>query len=313
MLFNKVSGGAEKVKINGQKVDKNLDLETDFAIKDLAFSGGANIIPKCVMYHPLFKKYLVLDAYKERAFLLSRSGFKEGPNRWMGISTPPSFSKFIFFKDNEVILIGSQNEFYKVDIKEDGKALYTAIGGSFSEPFIRFWYNEETKELFGESSSGTLKKFNFNSKTWTEIATYEGILSCVGVIRNRKIIWLGLPKNEKRKSVVEFNGKTFTEKIDVLNVEIELSTLTRAGILNGKIHVFSKVKINDIKKPEIHVVEKNEYKFERLRDITGMTIDTNYGNNNCSYNNNNKLALLCFGNDRGSNIEVVEVYKEREV
>lgn len=311
MLFNKVSGGAEKVTIDGQKVNKKLDLETDFSMKELAFSGHLNIVPKYAIYNPLLKKYLVLDDYKKRAFLLSEANFNE-EMKWKEISTPPPNSKFIFFKNEEVILINDENKFYKVDIEENGNAVYTNIGGSFPKEIFRFWYDEKTNELFGELRTGMIMKFDFNSDSWTEIATYEGVLSCVGVIRNKKIIWLGLPKNEKRKSVVEFDGKTFTEKVDVLNVEVALSPDTRAGILNGKIHVFSNVKINDVIISNGHVVETSEYKFKRLLGISGIVSNNTYGYNNCS-DNNNKLALLCIGFDRELSIEIVEVYKEMEV
>ena len=307
MLFNKVGGGAEKVKINGKKVDNRLDLETDFAIKQLAYSGGLYISPLCAMYNPLLGKYLVLDNYKKRAFLLNPSGFQEEVNRWKEISTPPLNSTFIFFKDDEVIFIDSTNKFYKADIKEDGNAIYTNISNAFSEEFGRFWYDEETKELFGESHSGDFKKFDFNSKTWTETATYNrGLISRIGVIRNKKIIIL------ESKSVVEFDGKTFTEKKDILNVEVALSSKTRAGVLNGKIHIFSSLKIDNVQHSNIHAVETEEYKFKRLRDINGLGISSSYGYNNCS-DNNNKLALLCFGNDREHNIEITEIYREREV
>lgn len=307
MLFNKVSGAAEKVTIDGQKVDKRLDLEKDFAIKYLPHSTNFDRITASV-FHPKKNTYFIFQEANHPSKLKDKRYCRELLSQWESFSKPPENIIGAFIRNDEIILVGGYTNIYKLD---DSSNTYTRIGGGGLSYLYGCWYIKEKDELYG-SYINQFYKFDFIRNTWTKVNDNTVTFSShASTVKENDIYWFGI--TVEGKNILKFDGKNFTEIKNVLPYKVGGYSL-KVGVLNNKIHLLGSMYFNENKtNSNCHFVEgENIFDWIRYPDIPS-TVLSKEGQNCESHDGAITLFGLSGIYNSGDCLEIVEVYKEREV
>lgn len=309
MLFNKVSGGAEKVTIDGQKVDKKLDLERDWGLFFLPGQRkreyGRRMIAGC--FQPIQKKYFTFDQ-QDIIYRLDKNdkfGDLTYDETWTSIRITEGGSTVgAFARKDKVIRVGSLGVLFSINENS-----FTKIGGNIGDTPNLVAYSEKTDELYGFTSKAVYK-FDFKKNIWTEILSgnFDFWYNQYAVKDNKIYLF---NRGAERKDILIFDNGNFTEIKNALPYKPSSALNLRVGILDGKFHIFGNFNIEDKKvyTNGSHFIEGDTiYSWNRCPKIAFSFDDYT----SPIVANGKKLAVFS-GYDDVECAEIVEIYKEREV
>lgn len=262
MLFNKVGGGAEKVKIDGQTPSGKLNLKTMPAFRflpDLPFNTQNEY--RGSVFHPILKEYFVYSYNKNYKSTLPYNHDSSKNYGWEEISVPEN--RIIigsFIKNKEAYIVDTNGYILKMS---DNGDVYTQIGYcGLSCSKIEYLKGKNEVYLFGNKTY----KYNLNTNIGTEVKSLENVylLRSALVTIDNKICAVGY---EDTKDIKILENDLITEKKDALPYEFNYSYAYIRN-LNGNINLLGGFVLPNENVGYSHfLTDKNFKNWERLYDV----------------------------------------------
>ena len=267
MLFNKVSGGSEKVTIDGKPARDKINLKEETLLKNLPTIyfdySGIFKMPEAAFYKKIGK--YVAYSNKNAFFILDNPVVEDNKrDNYTTVKNIEALMRLFSREDDLFLLNNSGTSIYKLNETLNERTHITSIPSNFVTSVI---YDADKDELYAIKDK--IYKYNFKEDSWTLVSNGRSELSSYrGTVKDSNLYWFGYTKIEN--GILKFDGKNFTEISNALPNKLNsYANNGKAIVLNDKIHYLGGYTTNDNTPiTSGHFVEGNNIsEFKKLSDL----------------------------------------------